>query len=93
MNRKEGESSKPKCPLAHLVLNKLSVIIGSCDLALEESSGPEIPASQLEPQLRVVREMAWDVVRELRARGCELDQATKSPMMAELCRKLREGGG
>lgn len=74
MSKKSGAKKHlPACSLSHLSLNKLSVIIGSCDLLLE----PEKGSAQLDPQtvqrLELIRCAARDLVKEFRTHVCELE--------------------
>lgn len=74
MSKKSGAKKHlPACSLSHLSLNKLSVIIGSCDLLLEPDQGP----AELDPntvkRLELIRGAARDLVKEFRAHVCELE--------------------
>ena len=58
----------PVCLLAHEMINRLSVIIGNCDLA--ES---KLPAdSEYSKRLFAIRENARTMVAELNRHQCEL---------------------
>lgn len=73
--RKQSGAKKhhPACSLSHLSLNKLSVIIGGCDLLLESEEG----SPQLDPQtvkrLELIRDAARDLAKEFRLHVCELE--------------------
>lgn len=74
MRKNSGaETHLPACSLSHLSLNKLSVIIGSCDLLLEPDEGP----AELDPnavkRLELIRSAARDLVEEFRTHVCELE--------------------
>jgi len=52
---------QPACMVAHTMINKFSVIIGNCDLFLEDTE----PDTQPEKRIRVIREVARTAVEEL----------------------------
>lgn len=54
------------CKLAHDLNNKIAVILGCCDLI---SDGIK-PGSECAKRLRMIRETAQDMARELRFRSC-----------------------
>jgi hypothetical protein len=58
----------PECPLAHDLINKLSVIVGQCDLMLEKT--PE--DSPVLKQMLLIRTMAKSVAAELGQLQCDL---------------------
>lgn len=91
MDRTRGGKNQPKCFLSHVVLNKLSVMIGSCDIALEEMKAGKSAEAQIERRVTVVREMAWDIVKEVREYGCELDQAGRAALLSALRQESRSG--
>ena len=59
---------EPECPLAHILINKLSVIVGNCDLLVERI--PE--TSPLWERMLLVRDMAKSVAQELGQLECDL---------------------
>ena len=87
MDRIQRDKNSPLCMLEHEMLSKLSVIIGSCDLALEQMKADNTPEPQVERRVTVVREMAWELVAQVREHGCELDRTTRKVLLAELSRK------
>jgi len=68
MQQSNQEKYKLECPLAHELINKLSVIVGNCDLLAE--STPE--DSPLLERTLVIREMAKAVAKELGQIECDL---------------------
>lgn len=67
----EKPSKKPyetECPLAHHLINKLSVIVGNCDLLVERI--PE--TSPLWERMLLVRDLAKSVAGELGQIECDL---------------------
>ena len=89
MDRTNGGQNKPKCFLAHNILNKLSVIIGSCEIVLESLKGEKPCEPPVERRVAVVREMAWELVNEVRERGCELDRAARTALLSTLCGEVQ----
>ena len=81
MVRKQESKNAPSCLLSHAALNKLSVIIGSCDLALQQMKASKARQPQTERRVAVVREMAWELVNQMREYGCQLDTATRSRLL------------
>lgn len=92
MDRKTSNASTPTCLFSHTLLNKLSVIIGSCDIALEQLKTDSTPESQVGRRVTVVREIAWELVDELKDHQCLLDGVTKTALMLELSRHRRLQG-
>ncbi|HEV2467987.1 MAG TPA: hypothetical protein VGS78_02235 [Candidatus Sulfotelmatobacter sp.] len=63
--------------LSHEFLNKLSVIIGSCDLLLEKrEQSPDVNASTTQ-RIEVIRGIAQGMVDELKEHLCELDEQAR----------------
>jgi hypothetical protein len=60
---------QPSCILAHGLINKLSTIVGNCDLLKQEA--PE--NSECLERLSLIRETARAMAEELRAHQCHLD--------------------
>jgi hypothetical protein len=56
------------CPLAHNLINKLSVIVGICDLLVEKA--PEV--SPARPQMLLIRNIAWSMAADLGQFQCDL---------------------
>lgn len=59
--------------MSHLSLNKLSVIIGSCDLLLEPEQGSAQMDAQTVKRLELIRGAARDLAKEFRGHVCELE--------------------
>ena len=68
MEQQMRKQYKPECPLAHNLINKLSVIVGNCDLLVERI--PE--TSPLWDRMLLVRDMAKSVAQELGQLECDL---------------------
>lgn len=81
MVRKQESKEAPSCLLSHEALNRLSVIIGSCDLALQQMKASKTRQPQAERRVEVVRQMAWELVNQVREYGCQLDTATRSRLL------------
>lgn len=59
---------QPDCPLAHLLINKLSTVVGNCDLVLEGLAKD----SPLLPRMTLVRDTARSMAADLAKFQCEL---------------------
>ncbi len=67
----------PVCMLAHEMINRLSVIIGNCDLV-----GTKIPAdSECSKRLAAIRESARIMAAELNRHQCELNGLMRTTVM------------
>jgi len=71
------DKHQPKCWLSHHFINKLSVIIGSCQLLQEQVEESDHVDSACIHRLAVIMEVAKDMSRELKEHACQLDAATK----------------
>ena len=60
---------QPSCMLAHQLINRLSVIVGFCDLLAEEA----LEAPECLRRLRQMREIASSAAEELVRHQCRLD--------------------
>lgn len=60
---------RPSCILAHELINKLTVIVGHCDLLKE--SAPE--DSHCLERLKQIREVARSIAEDLNRHQCHLD--------------------
>lgn len=61
------------CSLSHQILNKLSVIIGSCDLLMEDLEESANPDAQTIRRLEMVRDVARELGEEVKERRCVLE--------------------
>lgn len=64
---------EPACLLAHRLVDKLSVIIGYCDLASEEAE----PGSECAKRLELIHDVAADMANELSEHQCQLSEAVR----------------
>lgn len=64
-------SYEPECPMAHDLVNRLSALIGHCDLMIDAVSGD----SKLLKNLSVIRNIANGMAKELNEFQCELVNA------------------
>jgi hypothetical protein len=57
---------EPGCLLAHDLVNKLSVIIGNCDLLMSEQMQEQVQTgSECAKRLRLIHDAAQGIAREL----------------------------
>jgi hypothetical protein len=67
----------PVCILAHEMINRLSVIVGNCDLV-----GTKIPAdSECAKRLSAIRESARSMAAELNRHQCELNGLMRTTVL------------
>jgi hypothetical protein len=64
---------QPNCVLAHDLVNKLSVIVGCCDLLKEEV--PE--NATCEVRLRTIRRIAQEMAEYLKLHQCQLEVVSR----------------
>jgi len=64
-----GKQYQPSCLLAHSLINKLSVIVGRCDLLKEKT--PE--ESECYQRLMAIRDLAKSMAEEITQHQCRFD--------------------
>jgi hypothetical protein len=70
--------------LSHHVLNKLSAIVGNCDILQERSERAEMPDPQCLKRLAVIREIAMELAEEIKDRMSEDDARTRANLLAQI---------
>jgi hypothetical protein len=74
MESAKRENYQPDCVMFHDFINKLSVIIGSCDVVQErEDCSPECAR-----RIITIRDAAQQMAEELKRHQCQLDSATRT---------------
>ncbi len=73
MEKSNGDQYEAACLLAHRLVDKLSVIVGYCDLVIEDS---ELKAESA-ARLTLVRDMAATVAKELASLECPRAEAAR----------------
>lgn len=63
-----GEKYKPRCLFAHDLVNKLSAIIGYCDLLIDKAEED----TECAKRLRLIHKLAKSAAKELAEHECEL---------------------
>jgi hypothetical protein len=81
MQKKVVSGSGSTCLLCHDLINKLSVVIGSCEIVRERTDSPAGFDSECSRRLEVVLHIAKTMADGLREHVCELDALTKLEMM------------
>lgn len=69
-----GEKHQPACLLAHNLVNKLSAIIGYCDLLMEKAEDE----TECAKQLRLIHNLAKSAAKELAEHQCKLSSVIRS---------------
>jgi hypothetical protein len=59
--QKSANKSQIDCPLAHTLVNKLSVVVGNCDLLLEKTPQD----SPLASRMKLIRDTAQSMAADL----------------------------
>lgn len=75
MVQSKSEAHQPSCMLAHDMINRLTVILGFCDLLKEHTTADE----QGLKYLSSIRFSANSMAEELKHRYCQPDPPIKSP--------------
>jgi hypothetical protein len=83
----DGEKYQPNCMLAHDLVNRFAVIVGYCDLLLEEVS--EDPKRSR--RLLVMRDVARSAAEKLVDDGCRLMGSAQPPLARSTSLGEREG--
>ena len=76
---------RPSCILAHELINKLTVIVGHCDLLKENA--PE--DSHCLERLMQIREVAKSMAEELNSHQCHLDTMLRTSVSQSHTRSER----
>jgi len=71
----------PGCMLAHDLINRLAVIVGYCDLLVEEDDSND---AKQQKRLNVMREIAVSTVEELRLHHCKFEIPPRSAGTREI---------
>ena len=80
MEKSNRESYQPTCLFAHHLINKLSTIVGSCDLASEQVE----PGTEYAKHLALIRDTAKEMARELVVHQCQLTEAGREEVQEHL---------
>jgi hypothetical protein len=82
MREQDNDRYRPECPLAHELINKLSVIVGHCELLVEQVT-ERTPAFD---RALLIRNLAKSVAKELGRIECDLirlrNATAKKPTIA-----------
>jgi hypothetical protein len=73
---------QPTCLLSHYFINKLTVIIGSCQILQEKAERSDRFDTECTHRLAVIEEVAKGMVDELNDHECRLDAMTKVSVIA-----------
>jgi hypothetical protein len=73
MEKSNRERYQPACLFAHHLIDKLSTIVGSCDLASEHTE----PGTEYAKHIALIRETAKEMARELVVHQCQLTEAVR----------------
>jgi hypothetical protein len=67
------EEHHATCSLSHRFINSLTVIVGSCDILREKAEHSEEADPQCLRRLALIREVAMELVSEVKGHACQLD--------------------
>ena len=74
MEQPKRKLYQPMCMLPHDLVNKLSVIVGLCELVSAEAE----PATECATRLAAIQDTAKSLAQELVKRQCQLSAVTPS---------------
>ena len=80
MEKSNRESYQPPCLFAHHLINKLSTIVGSCDLASEQVE----PGTEYAKHLAFIRNTAKQIAREIIVHQRQLTEASRKEVQKHL---------
>ena len=80
MEKSNRESYQPTCLFAHHLINKLSTIVGACDLASEQME----PDTEYAKHLALIRDTAKEIARELIVHQRQLTEASRREVQKHL---------
>lgn len=93
MKSANGADGRPSmCLLFHNFINRLSVIVGNCELVVDEAEKAGIADLPHMRRIPVVRNIAVELARELREQMSELDAVTKTMLVGEKAKGLASRG-
>lgn len=70
MQKSESTTYIPGCMLAHDLINRLAVIVGYCDLLVDEDESTD---AKQHKRLTAMRDIAVSTVEELRTHRCKFE--------------------
>ncbi|HKV82761.1 MAG TPA: hypothetical protein VJP02_31730 [Candidatus Sulfotelmatobacter sp.] len=73
------EKYQPSCLLAHELVNKLSAVVGYCDLLRDH-----VAEDSAQQQLRKIRELAKAMAEELNAHQCSIETMSREVLKSSL---------
>jgi hypothetical protein len=82
MEISKANKHQPTCLLSHYFINKLTVIIGSCQILQEKAERSGGFYTECTRRLSVIEEVAKGIVDELNDHECRLDAMRKVAVMA-----------
>jgi hypothetical protein len=74
VEQSDWKNYQPVCRLAHDMLNKLSVIVGLCDLVSAEAE----PGTECAARLAAIHDTAKSLAQEVVKRECQLSTLIRS---------------
>jgi hypothetical protein len=90
MVKKNGETLRPMCFLSHSLLNKLSAIVGNCEIVRERASKSGHSDSECLRRIDAIHQIALAMAEELDEHVCELDAVlSKNWMRCPQCKKVQ----
>lgn len=76
MGASHGDKYQPSCMLSHRLINKLTVVVGTCDLLqerIEQLAGKADP--DCVEKVALIRKVSKEIVEQLAKHTCHLDAA------------------
>ncbi len=78
-----SEKHTPLCVVSHNFINKLTVIIGSCQLLQEKTEQMECVDCEFSRRISVIESIAQGLAEELKHHQCSLDPATRMALCVQ----------
>jgi hypothetical protein len=93
MRDSDATKHRPSCLLSHDIINKLSVIVGNCDLMLEFEAGSELHDAALRRRVEVIRGTAAELAKNVTRHACNLDTVTRTILLRDSATESVENSG
>jgi len=68
----DGGKYQPNCLLAHELINKISVVVGHCDLVKDVTDNPAVHT-----RLQTIRNIATEIAASLTKHQCQIEAAVR----------------
>lgn len=77
MGKNSTEQYRPSCLLAHDLINKLTTILGACELLKDKAEGDD----ECMRRLHTIHETAKSIATDLQQHQCHLEDAVRTQLI------------